>query len=552
MTGVETDAVREVGHRTASRPSTSPRTVRLGATTYPVTLPNIRDVRLHVAAVIVTIHVLGQVVLHFHVSVPQILAAILTCAAIEVAVTFRTTHSFVWPASAMLTGSGVALILRVPSTPAGDHWTMHEWYVFAGVAGFSLLTKYAIRYRGSHVFNPSNVGLVIVFLVFGSTRVEPLDFWWAPLDLGMLAAYAVILVGGVIITRRLQLLASALTFWLVFAAGIGVLAASGHCMVARWAFVPVCGFDFWRVIVTSPEVLIFLLFMITDPKTAPAGRVGRMVFGAVVAVVATVLMAPQTNEFGSKVALLGSLVLVCAIRPLLERLLPEARTVRDDPRRFARQLLTGERIGPAALTRLLVRGGIALGAVALLTVAIVGAGAPARGIVAPAAADVLGRDLSDLDPATLPTVTIAQDVVDWNHEITGDGAQEIVLALAEDLELERRAVLAGDAEMLAEADHGDRLDQMRQRVQEGASGGTRTVDQYRIDDVHITLVVPFGRQAGLSLGLETHGTRSTSTYDPDGGVRARSSVPFATSFVMGRPTGGRWLIVSVQPLEANG
>ena len=52
-------------------------------------LPNIRDPRLHVAAVIITIHVLGQVGLRFQVSVPQILAAILTCAVIEVALTFR-------------------------------------------------------------------------------------------------------------------------------------------------------------------------------------------------------------------------------------------------------------------------------------------------------------------------------------------------------------------------------------------------------------------------------------------------------------------------------
>ncbi|MGZ4699827.1 MAG: hypothetical protein ACXV98_01335, partial [Ilumatobacteraceae bacterium] len=135
------------------------RALRLGGTSYPVVLPNVRDPRLHVAAVIITIHVLGQVRLRFQVSVPQILAAILTCAILEVALTFRKSRSFVWPASAMLTGSGVALILRVPGTPLNDHWTTHAWYVFAGVAGFSLLTKSLIRYRGSHVFNPSNVGL---------------------------------------------------------------------------------------------------------------------------------------------------------------------------------------------------------------------------------------------------------------------------------------------------------------------------------------------------------------------------------------------------------
>ena len=75
------------------------RTLTLGRTTYPVVLPNTRDPRLHVAAVIITIHVLGQVGLGFHVSVPQILAAILTCAVLEVALTFRAQRAFVWPAA---------------------------------------------------------------------------------------------------------------------------------------------------------------------------------------------------------------------------------------------------------------------------------------------------------------------------------------------------------------------------------------------------------------------------------------------------------------------
>src|SRR5688572_233284 len=100
----------------------SSHALTLGGTRYPVVLPNIRDSRLHVAAVVVTIHVLGQVALDFQVSVPQILVSIAACALIEVAVTFHRTHALVWPASAMLTGSGVALILRVPDTPLDDTW----------------------------------------------------------------------------------------------------------------------------------------------------------------------------------------------------------------------------------------------------------------------------------------------------------------------------------------------------------------------------------------------------------------------------------------------
>ena len=76
---------------------------------------------------------------------PQILAAILTCAILEVALTFRQSRALVWPASAMLTGSGVALILRVVGTPADEPWSFYAWYIFAAVAGLSLLTKYVIR-----------------------------------------------------------------------------------------------------------------------------------------------------------------------------------------------------------------------------------------------------------------------------------------------------------------------------------------------------------------------------------------------------------------------
>src|SRR5919109_1423839 len=105
------------------------RTLTLRGASYPLVLPNLRDPRLHVAAVI------------------------LPCAVLEVSLTFRQSRAFVWPASAMLTGSGVALILRTVGTPPSQPWIFDGWYVFAAVAGLSLLSKYLIKYRGTHVFN---------------------------------------------------------------------------------------------------------------------------------------------------------------------------------------------------------------------------------------------------------------------------------------------------------------------------------------------------------------------------------------------------------------
>ena len=525
------------------------RTLTLDGTSYPVIWPNLRDSRLHVAAVIITIHILGQVRLHFQVSVPQILAAILTCAVLDVAINVRRRHAFVWPASAMLTGSGVALILRVPSTPLNDHWTTHAWYVFAGVAAFSLLTKYVVRYRGAQIFNPSNVGLVVVFIVFGSTRMEPLDFWWAPLKTWMIAAYAVILVGGLLITARLRLLAVVATFWVTLAAGVGILAASGHCMTARWAFAPVCGFDYWRVIVTSPEVLIFMLFMITDPKILPAGRVGRSMFGLLVAVVSTLLMASQTQEFWTKVALLGGLVVVCAGRPILDRLVPEPRSDADDLGRFATRLAIGGETG-GRIARRALRVGLLIAAVVGLGVGIVVAGAPARGVIVPVAADVLGRVPLEINPATLPTISVEQGVLDWNHEIAGSVAQGLVLTLVENLELENQALRRADATILIAVDHGDRLAEMQGRLKDAVASGRTTIERYQIEHINVTLLVPFGRQDGLSLGLESRGTVTDETYDASGHLQTRTSAPFAKTFAIRRATGGRWLNVAVLPTKA--
>ena len=527
------------------------RTLTFGGNSYPLVLPTIRDPRLHVAAVILTVHLLGQVGLGFQLSVPQLLAAMLTCAVIEVVLTFRQSRSFVWPASAMLTGSGVALIFRLVGTPPDDHWSTYGWYVFAAVAGLSLLTKYVIRYRGSHVFNPSNIGLVVAFVVLGSSRAEPLDFWWAPLDIWMIAAYVVIITGGLLITRRLQLLALAATFWIALAFGVGILAGSGHCIIANWAFAPVCGVDFWRVIVTSPEVLIFLFFMITDPKTIPAGRVGRVVFGLLVALASTLLMAPQTNEFGTKVGLLAGLVVVCAGRPILDRLLPEPRSAADDLRRFATGLATGERARPGILGGA-ARVGLIGAAVLVVGGGIVAAGTPARGVIAPDLAEILNRVPHHVDLTTFPTISVGQDVLDFDQSMAGPAAQQLVLTLAENLELENQALLRADASILIAVDHGDRLVEMQDRLRSAVKTGTAVIAHYKIDAVTMSLLVPFGRQDGLSIGLASRGTVTEETYDRSGTLQSRRTSPFSVTFAMRRATGGRWLNVAVLQPGAGG
>ena len=300
-----------------SAPGSGKPSLRIRGTSYPVLLPSLRDPRLHLAAVIISLQVLGQVAFEFRLSIAQILVSLLTCAVLEVGIAFRRQHVIMWPASALITGNGVAFILRVPGTEHGDWWSMHGWWIFAGTAAVSLLSKYLIQFRGGHVFNPSNFGLVLCFLLLGPELADPLEFWWGPMGFWLALALAIIVVGGFAILRRLRLLWIAVTFWLTFAASIAVLAASGHDMTARWHVGPVSDWEFWRVLAFSPEILVFLFFMITDPKTIPKGRSGRRVYAVSLGLLAALLIAPQTTEFGSKVALLAALALVCAARPPL-------------------------------------------------------------------------------------------------------------------------------------------------------------------------------------------------------------------------------------------
>jgi len=300
----------------AASPAPRPRTVRVGGRRYPLLLPTWRDPRLHVALVIGTLQVLGQTTLGFEVSVAQILVCLGVCAAIEVGVALWRDGVLLWPASALLTGNSVALLMRSAGTRHGDWWSLDGIAVFVVACLIAMLSKHLLRLRGRHVFNPSNLGLVAAFTLFETARANPQDLWWGALSPGLWATLAVLVVGGLVVTRGLRMLAMAVAFWLTFTASTGVVAAAGHCITARWQYGAVCGQSYWSVMATSPELLVFLFFMITDPRTAPRGGAARIAYGAGVGFLAALLAAPMQTEFATKVAVLDALVLVCALLPL--------------------------------------------------------------------------------------------------------------------------------------------------------------------------------------------------------------------------------------------
>ena len=417
---------------------------------------------------LLTIQLLGQVVLEFQLSIAQLLLALGSAATVELVVTGVRTRTIGWPASALLTGNGVALILRVPGTEHGDWWSLRGGWIFAATAAFGVASKYVVRVGDRPLFNPNNLALVVCFLVLGSGRVEPLDFWWGPLDPDVLVAIAVILGGAVVILRRLRLGTIALTFSVTFAASIAVVALAGHCLTARWHVGELCGFEFWRVLVTSPEVLIFACFMITDPRTVPTGRRAQVVFAIGIGVLAGVLLAPQSTEFGAKVALLGSLTIACALRPLIERAFAVRR--------------------PQTLTRRVMHGGIVT---VVAIVALVLAGAPARPHTRPAIATDVEFPLIADD--AVPSWSVADDRL--SRQVPDADAAQIARDLVEDLALQTQALCARDLPLAAASADLDWLDDLETTMEANARARTRIVPEYDIDSIVVSVALRIGQEA---------------------------------------------------------
>src|SRR2546423_3897826 len=140
-----------------------------------------------------------------------------TGALIEFVVTFFKDSAIMWPASGLLTGNSTAFILRTPGTLHGQWWSLQGIWIFVAVVAVAMASKYLIRWHGRHIFNPSNIGLVLAFVVLGPQYTEPQDLWWVPLGPWMIVTYAILIGGGLPIGWELQLLGLELGFMAAFA-----------------------------------------------------------------------------------------------------------------------------------------------------------------------------------------------------------------------------------------------------------------------------------------------------------------------------------------------
>ena len=555
------------------------RSVSIRGREYPVVLPSLRDPRLHVAAVLLTLQALGQTVLGFRLSIAQILVCLATGALIEFLVVFFKDHAIIWPASGLLTGNSTAFILRVPGTLHGQWWSTHGIEIFIGVVALGMATKYLIRWKGRHIFNPSNVALVLAFVVLGVQRTEPLDHFWIPMGLWMAVTYVILVGGGLLIAWELRMLGLVVGFMAAFAAFLAVALSQvpDHCMVASWHATPMCGRDLWQILVTSPEVLIFALFMIPDPRTVPDSQLARVVFGVIVAMLAVLLLGPTSLEFWTKTAILASLVIACAMRfalvAFLAPFVAQGGGLRWVFGSFRWQVPAALAIALLCIGALPVAAdmstrspqpfaelpdgtfpkvGVTVGsgpATAEWVSAAAAAGLPPPGNTAPASASARVWLLPPI-----PKMSIGANVKDYDPNMSPKIAATMAHDIVLDLIIESEARRAHDLKLAQSGASDDALTEFTDVIKQDIAAKKFVQKTYTFDQLSLQLYLPkFATQAPLLEGIYIHGTATLTTRDSSGSVLSKTTSTYAKTWglggtpqdITGNPGAGTYQLIQI-------
>jgi Na+-translocating ferredoxin:NAD+ oxidoreductase RnfD subunit len=251
------------------------------------------DPRLYQIAVLGSLLIYGLLRLEFEVTIGR--------ASLIIGSVLLTQYccSRVWelpvfdPRSALISGLSLCLMLRTNSA-----WLA----VLAAVV--TIASKFLVRVRGKHIFNPTNFGIVALLAATGEVWVSPGQ--WGNT---VLLAFLMACLGGLVVNRAAR---SDVTFAFLLAWGLLVMGRS------IWLGDPL-SVPLHRL--ASGSLLLFAFFMISDPKTTPDSRAGRILFAALVALGAYYVQFKLFRTNG----LLWSLAACSPLVPLIDRLIPGGR-----------------------------------------------------------------------------------------------------------------------------------------------------------------------------------------------------------------------------------
>lgn len=175
------------------------------------------------------------------------LLALSTALAAEILLHWLHTGRGVNLLSAYISGNSVAILLK----PQGS-----LLWPFVVCALLAILSKYVLRYRDRHLWNPTNFS-VCALLLLAPQAVSMLSHQWGN-DLGIVVAIWAI---GLLVVTRARVWHLTLGYLVLFVA-------------FAWLRTLVNGHTFQAEIgpVTGPMYQLFMFFMVTDPRTIVSGR----------------------------------------------------------------------------------------------------------------------------------------------------------------------------------------------------------------------------------------------------------------------------------------
>jgi Na+-translocating ferredoxin:NAD+ oxidoreductase RnfD subunit len=188
-------------------------------------------------------------------------AAVLAAGIVDLVILRLRNGAWEYPSGAVLTAMIVAMVMRA----------QEPWMIPVATSVVAVLSKYVIRTRQANVFNPAALALVLMYYLMPHGQS-----WWGALpELPSLWPHAVLLIGGLYLTSRVNKLPLVLTFFGAY-----------FCLFTATAFLG----DARHVaeIFRSPDidaVLYFSFVILTDPPTSPPKYQGQWVFGIITAVV---------------------------------------------------------------------------------------------------------------------------------------------------------------------------------------------------------------------------------------------------------------------------
>jgi Na+-transporting NADH:ubiquinone oxidoreductase subunit NqrB len=195
--------------------------------------------------------------------------------------------------SALITGLSLSLLLR-----ANEPWLL------ALAGAIAIASKFLLRIDSKHIWNPAGFAIVVLLLISSGVWISP-GQWGASIWFGTLAAFLAILL-----LQAAQRADIALFFLVSHAALL-----TGR---ALWLGDPLA-IPLHQM--QSGSLLIFAFFMISDPRTTPDSRLGRLLFALAVAALAHYL----AFFMQMRPALYVALIVLSPVTPLLDRLLPAQR-----------------------------------------------------------------------------------------------------------------------------------------------------------------------------------------------------------------------------------